>query len=206
MQRSRPAPVAAIARNRAITVHAERLPVPAQLIERRIYFMRGQKVMFDSDLADLYRVQTKALNRAVKRNPARFPDDFMFQLTVDETESLRYQFGTSNIHRGGRRYLPYAFTEHGVAMLSSVLNSERAVQMNIVIVRAFLKLREVLATHKDLARKIELLENTQEDHAGVLSIVVRDIQNLEKKMKRGFKNLRPTSRRKPPIGFIADKQ
>ena len=102
------------------------------MIERRIYLIRGQKVMIDSDLADLYRVETKLLNRAVQRNLGRFPEDFMFQLTADERESLRCQFGTSNNGRGGRRYLPYVFTEHGVVMLSSVLNSERAVQMNVL--------------------------------------------------------------------------
>jgi len=140
----------------------------------------------------------------VKRNSARFPADFMFQLTDDEAESLRCQNGTSNENRGGRRYLPYAFTEHGVAMLSSVLNSERAVQMNILIVRAFVKLREVLATHRELARKMERLEHTQKDHSAVLSIVVKDVQDLERKVKRGFKNLRIPTRRKPRIGFITE--
>ena len=162
--------------------------------------------MLDSDLAGLYRVQTKALNRAVKRNPARFPGDFMFQLTDGEAESLRCQNGTSNERRGGRRYLPYAFTEHGVAMLSSVLNSERAVQMNILIVRAFVQLREVAATHRDLARRMERLEHSQKDHAAVLSIVVKDVQDLEKKMKRGFRKLSAPSRRKPRIGFIAEQR
>src|SRR5690348_9652781 len=112
------------------------LPVPVEMIERRIYLIRGQKVMLDSDLAELYQVLTKNLNLAVRRNTNRFPTDFMFQLTKEEAESLRLQFATSNVGRGGRRYLPYAFTEHGVAMLSSVLNSERAVQMNILIIRA----------------------------------------------------------------------
>src|SRR5467141_1520665 len=140
-----------------------RLQVPAELIERRIYLTRGQKVMLDADLADLYQVLTKNLNKAVARNRDRFPEDFMFQLTAEEAESLRFQFGTSHEGRGGRRYLPYAFTELGVAMLSSVLNSARAVQMNILIMRAFVKLREVLASHQALARKIEKLEATQKD-------------------------------------------
>jgi len=160
--------------------------------------------MVDSDLAELYRVETKALNRAVKRNLTRFPADFMFQLNQAEANSLRCQIGTSNANRGGRRYRPYAFTEHGVAMLSSVLNSERAVQMNILIVRAFVNLREVLATHRDLARKMERLEHTQKDHAAVLSIVVKDVQDLEREMTRGFKSLRAPRRRKPRIGFIAE--
>lgn len=130
--------------------------VPAELIERKIYLIRGHKVMLDSDLADLYEVLTKNLNLAVRRNRERFPEDFMFQLTKEEAESLRLQFATSKTGRGGRRTLPYAFTEHGVAMLSSVLKSQRAVQMNILVVRAFIKLREVLASHKDLARKIAI--------------------------------------------------
>ena len=128
--------------------------------------------MLDSDLAELYHVPTNALNRAVRRNASRFPEDFMLQLTKEEFENLRVQSATSNLRRqigassyGGRRYLPYAFTELAVAMLSSVLNSDRAVQMNIVIMRAFVKLRELLASHKDLARKIEKMEATQRDHA-----------------------------------------
>lgn len=133
-----------------------RLPVPIEIIERRIYLVRGQKVILDSDLADLYQVRTKRLNEAVKRNSTRFPADFMFQLTKEENDflkaaNLRSQIATSNY--GGRRYRPYVFTELGVAMLSSVLNSERAVQMNIIVMRAFVKLRELMATHKDLARK-----------------------------------------------------
>jgi hypothetical protein len=204
MQHSLPAPTAAIAGNRRINNHAERLPEQAQLIGRRIYIFRGQKVMLDSDLAELYRVPTFRLNEAVKRNLQRFPEDFMFQLTKEEVDSLTSQIAMSK-GRGGRRTLPYAFTEHGVAMLSSVLNSERAVQMNILIVRSFVKLREVSATHRDLARKMELVERNQQDHAAVLSIVVQDIQHLEKKMKRGFKGLRTVSkRRKTRMGFIAE--
>ena len=127
--------------------------------------------MLDSDLAALYGVGTKTLNRAVRRNLGRFPEDFMFQLTLGELQSLRYQFGTSNedaslrsqivtskTGRGGRRYLPLAFTEQGVAMLSSVLRSQRAVQVNVAIMRAFVRLRQLLATHVDLARKLEELE------------------------------------------------
>lgn len=204
MQRLLPAPAAAIAGNRRMTAAAGRLPAPVELIGQRIYLLRGQKVMLDSDLAELYRVPTFRLNEAVKRNQERFPEDFMFQLLKEEAASLTSQIAMSNKGRGGRRTLPYAFTEHGVAMLSSVLNSERAVQMNILIVRAFVKLREVLATHRDLARKMERLEYTQKDHAAVLSILVKDIQDLEKKVVRGFKKLRAPSRRKPRIGFIAE--
>ena len=152
--------------------------VPVELIERRIYFIRGQKVMLDSDLAKLYQVQTKNLNKAVKRNPDRFPLDFMFNLTQREVKSLRFQIGTSKPGRGGRRNLPFVFTEHGVAMLSSVLKSKRAVQMNIAIVRAFIKLREVLATHKDLARKLENLERKYLQHDDELKVVFGAIRKL----------------------------
>jgi hypothetical protein len=133
--------------------------IPAALIARKIYFFRGTRVMLDSDLAQLYRVTTKNLNKAVKRNADRFPADFMFQLKPKETENLRFQAGTSSLAvHGGRRYRPYAFTEHGVAMLSSVLHSDRAVQVNIAIMRAFLQLRAMLATREDLRRKIIEME------------------------------------------------
>jgi hypothetical protein len=165
---------------------AGRLPVPAELIERRIYMIRGQKVMLDSDLADLYGVTTGNLNLAVRRNSERFPDDFMFQLTKEESQSLLLQIARAKSERGGRQTPPYAFTEHGVAMLSSVLRSQRAVQMNIVIIRAFVKLRELLATHKDLARRIEQIEAAQKEHAriqqqhgSILVSVIQDIQKLK---------------------------
>jgi hypothetical protein len=124
--------------------------IPVDAITHRIYVIRNQKVMLDSGLAELYQVPTKRLNEAVRRNRERFPADFMFQLTASETEFLRSQIATSNGGRGGRRSQPYVFTELGVAMLSSVLNSERAVQMNIVIMPTFVKLREVLVTNKNL--------------------------------------------------------
>ena len=158
----------------------ENLPVPVEIIERRIYLIRGQKVMLDSDLAELYQVETFNLNKAVKRNLDRFPQDFMFRLTKEEATSLTFQIGISKQGRGGRRYLPYAFTEHGVAMLSSVLNSQRAVQMNILIIRAFIKLRDMLATHKDLAARMEKLEATQKRHASVINILAEEIDNLKK--------------------------
>src|ERR1700733_10875400 len=139
------------------------------IFEQRLYLIRGCRVMIDGDLADLYEVPTKALNLAVRRNKKRFPGDFMFQLTYEEAESLRFQFETSSLKHGGSRYLPYVFTEHGVAMLSSVLKSDRAVEMGISIVRAFIKLREMLGTHKELAYKIEELERKQEIHGKNLS-------------------------------------
>lgn len=133
--------------------------LPIKDIESKIYLIRDQKVMLDSDLATLYSVTTFNLNKAVKRNIARFPADFMFQLTNQEVSALIFQIGISKIEgRGGRRTNPYAFTQEGVAMLSSVLRSERAVQVNVTIMRAFVKLREMVISHKDLTQKIKLLE------------------------------------------------
>ena len=160
--------------------------VPIESIERRILLIRGKKVMFDADLAELYQVSTKRLNEAVKRNSDRFPQDFMFQLTEEEAASLRSQFATSNT---GRRYLPYAFTEHGVAMLSSVLKSQRAVQMNILIIRAFVILREMLATHKDLAQKIEELERQQKENAHQLAAVYSVVKKLIAKPRKPRKSI-----------------
>lgn len=138
----------------------QQLPVTVEVIERRIYSVRGRKVMLDSELAELSEVQTKVFNQAVKRNLMRFPDDFMFRLNKEETDALRSQFVTLKPSGRGqhRKYLPYVFTEQGVAMLSSILNSERAIEVNIAIMRAFVKLREMLATHKELARKLEEME------------------------------------------------
>jgi ORF6N domain len=132
--------------------------LPAPLIESRIFLIRGHKVLLDADLALLYEVETKRLNEAVRRNRERFPEDFLFQLTAEETEALRSQIATSNEGRGGRRYYPYAFTEQGIAMLSSVLRSQRAIAVNIVIMRTFVKLRQLLATHEDLAHRLDQLE------------------------------------------------
>ena len=153
--------------------------VPIERVERKIYFIRGQKVILDFDLARLYEVETKVLLQAVKRNIGRFPDDFMFQLTESEFRGLRSQFVTSK-GRGGRRFLAYAFTEHGVAMLSSVLHSERAVQVNIAIIRTFVRIREFLSTHKDLARKLEELERKYESHDSQIKAVFEAIRELMK--------------------------
>lgn len=152
--------------------------IPVESIERKIYLIRGCKIILDKDLATLYQVPTKRLNEATKRNLERFPEDFMFQLNEDEIGSLRSQFATSNVGRGGRRYLPYAFTEHGVAMLSSVLTSRRAVALNILIVRAFVRLRQYLATHEDLARKLEDMERTQQEHGAHIHQIYDYIQKL----------------------------
>jgi hypothetical protein len=132
---------------------------PSEKIEKAIYLIRGEKVMLDHDLALLYGVETKVLNRAVKRNLQRFPLDFMFQLTPEEADVLRCQIGTSKKGRGGRRYLPYVFTEQGVAMLSTVLNSERAILVNIEIMRAFVKLRQILASNGEVSLRLDELES-----------------------------------------------
>jgi len=149
---------------------------PIPLIQSRIYLIRGQKVLLDSDLSALYEVETRTLNQAVRRNPGHFPEDFMFQLTPEEAESLRSQFvmsngmstealrlqnATSKPGRGGRRYQPYVFTEQGVAMLSSVLGSERAIQVNIAIMRTFVRMRHLLATHEELAQRLDEVERQQ---------------------------------------------
>ncbi|MBI4982977.1 MAG: ORF6N domain-containing protein [Candidatus Omnitrophica bacterium] len=131
-------------------------------IASKIFSIRGKRVMLDSDLAKLYRVTTKNLNKAVKRNIGRFPDDFMFKLNKKETESLRFQFGTSK--RGGRRYLPNVFTQEGVAMLSGILNSETAIKVNIQIMRAFVKLRKILSVNNELEKKLREIENRIEEH------------------------------------------
>jgi hypothetical protein len=147
-------------------------------IELLIHEFRGQKVILDSDLAMLYGVETKALNRAVKRNPERFPDDFMFQLTDEEFDSLRCQSGTSNIRRGGRRYLPYTFTEHGAFMAASVLNSPQAIEVGVFVVRAFVKLRQFILAHKELASKLDQLERKVGSHDEAIKQLVTAIRQL----------------------------
>ena len=153
--------------------------IPQERIASRIYFIRGKKVMFDHDLAKLYEVPTKSLNLAVKRNRARFPEDFMFQLTKHEAAySLRFQFETSNVGRGGRRYLPFVFTQEGVAMLSSVLRSLRAIQVNIAIVRTFVRLREILSTQKDLVDKLDKLEQKVGKHDREIQAIFDAIRRM----------------------------
>ena len=164
--------------------------IPQEIIERRIFLIKGQKAMLDSDLAELYGVETKYLTRQVRRNIKRFPDDFMFKLTKDEF--LRCQIVTSK--RGGRRYLPYAFTEQGVAMLSTVLNSERAIHVNIVIMRAFVKLREILSMHKELAHKLNELERKTEKHDIEIRSIFEAIRQL----------MSPLEKPKGKIGFHGD--
>ena len=164
------------------------VPILSEQVERNILLIRGHRVMLDTDLAKLYRVPTKAINQAVKRNTNRFPVDFMFQLTSEETTALRSQFVTSK-NRGGRQYRPYAFTEQGVAMLSSVLHSERAIQVNIAIMRTFVQLREMIGSNKGLARRLNELEKKYDSQFRVVFEAIRELMaEPESKVKRiGFK-------------------
>lgn len=150
------------------------LPIAVENIEKSIFLIRGQKVILDADLAGLYGVGTKTLNRAVNRNKERFPADFMFQLRKKEFDNLRYQFGTSS-YWGGRRYPPFAFTEQGVAMLSSVLKSQQAILVNISIMRAFVRLREMASAHKELAEKLSELEKKYDKQFLVVFEAIRQL-------------------------------
>lgn len=159
--------------------------IPMEVIEGKILLIRGRKVMLDRDLAELYGVETFNLNKAAKRNIDRFPSDFMFQLTSEEADSLRFQIGMSKTTgRGGRRYRPYVFTEQGVAMLSGVLNSKRAVQVNIAIMRAFVKLREMIASHKDLEKKLNELEKKFDGQFQIVFEAIRQLMVIEAKPKK----------------------
>jgi len=168
----------------------KRLVIPDEVVMNKIYLIRSQKVMLGMDLAELYGVETKQLKRAVRRNGIRFPDDFMFELNKEELEILRSQIGTSSW--GGVRYLPMAFTEQGVAMLSSVLNSERAVLVNIHIIRIFTRMREMLLTHKDILLKLEQVERKgmqQDDDIKLIFEYLKELLNprTEPSRKIGFK-------------------
>lgn len=147
-------------------------------VESRILFLRHQRVMLDADLAELYGVTVKRLNEQVTRNQERFPSDFMFQLNSEEHKSLRSQFATSKKGRGGRRYAPYAFTEHGALMAATVLNSQRAVQMSVFVVRAFVRLRELLATNRRLAGKLYELESRLDTHDSAILNLFTTIKKL----------------------------
>jgi len=151
--------------------------IPIERIAQRIRHLRSEKVLFDSDLAQLYGVTTGNLNKAVNRNRHRFPSDFMFQLTAEEAKRLIFQLGISK-SRGGRRHMPYAFTEQGVAMLSSVLNSERAVKVNIAIMRAFVNMRRMLETNRELARKFSELERRVGKHDEEIAAIIEAIRQL----------------------------
>jgi len=164
-------------------------PLPAERIESRIYLLRGHKVMLSPDLADLYEVEPRALVQAVKRNMERFPEDFMFQLSQEEFDSLKSQIVISS-WGGLRRATPYAFTEQGVAMLSSVLRSKRAVMVNVEIMRAFVRLRQMLVAHADLARKLAALEKKYDAQFKVVFDAIREL-------------MAPPAGRKRPIGFVS---
>ena len=166
------------------------LPILTEQVERNILLIRGHRVMLDSDLAILYGVPTKRLNEQVMRNKKRFPSDFMFQLTAEEVKRLRSQFATLKPGRGQhRKYRPYVFTEQGVAMLSSVLHSERAIQVNIAIMRAFVQLREMIGSNKGLARRLNELEKKYDSQFRVVFEAIRELMaEPEPKVKRiGFK-------------------
>ena len=171
--------------------HASQPLAPVH-VERKILSLRGERVMLDADLAVLYGVPTKQLVRAVQRNAARFPADFMFQLTEEEDDNLRCQFGTSRSGHGGRRTRPYVFTEQGVAMLSGVLHSRRAVVVNVEIMRAFVRLRSMLVGHADLARKLAALEKKYDAQFRVVFDAIREL-------------MEPPSTPRPPIGFNRDE-
>ena len=168
----------------------EKSVIPVERIGNIIIFIRGQKIILDRDLAQLYGVTTGNLNKAVKRNLDRFPQDFMFQLTQEEYKSLRFQFGI--LEKGQHaKYLPYAFTEQGVAMLSGILNSPRAIQVNIEIMRAFVRLRQMLLTHAELARKLEVMERKYDAQFKVVFEAIRELMKPPKlpvisKRKIGF--------------------
>jgi hypothetical protein len=160
--------------NLKLQIATSRSSIPAERVERRILSIRGQKVMLSTDIAELYQVAPKVLMQAVKRNLGRFPDDFMFQLKQEEFANLKSQIVTSS-WGGVRRATPYAFTEQGVAMLSSVLRSKRAVQVNIAIMRAFVKLREILASNRELARRLNEMEKKYDRHFKIVFDAIRDL-------------------------------
>ena len=152
------------------------LMIPDELVMNKIYMIRGQKVMLDRDLAELYCVETKQLKRQVKRNKDRFPEDFMFELSQEELNNLRSQIGTSSW--GGRRYKPYAFTEQGVSMLSGVLNSKIAIRVHIQIIRVFAKMRELLLTHKDILLQLEKIEKKLSGHDEDIQLIFQYLKQL----------------------------
>lgn len=167
--------------------------IPVESIGQQILLIRGAKVMLDSDMAELYGVTTKRLNEQAKRNLDRFPADFMFQLADDEHAALRSQIATSKTGRGGRRYAPYVFTEHGAIMAATILNSPKAIEMSVFVVRAFIRLREVLSTHKELAAKLEALERKIGGHDRAIAGLIDAIRQL----------MAAPTQSKRPIGFIA---
>jgi hypothetical protein len=171
--------------------------VPDEIVMNKIYLIRGQKVMLDNDLAELYEVETRRLNEQVKRNIDRFPEDFMFQLTKDEFEILKSQIATSSW--GGRRKRPFAFTEHGVLMLSSVLNSERSIKVNIQIMRIYNKVRHMLLTHKDVLLRLEKIEQKLSSHDDKIMLIFEYIKQLKQTEQEEleFKNSKQIGFKRP---------
>lgn len=177
--------------------------IPAERIESRIFLMRGEKVIFDHDLAELYGVELRSLVQTVKRNGERFPRDFMFQLTRQELVNLRSQSVISSSGHGGRRYEPYVFTEQGVAMLSGLLNSPRAIAVNVAIMRTFVRLRQLIASHADLARKLADLESKYDEQFKIVFDAIRELmspaapsRNREMGFHTRIAALRPTRTKK----------
>lgn len=170
--------------------------IPAGRIEQAIMLIRGERVILDADLATLYGVPTKRLNEQVRRNMERFPSDFMFQLTTKEYESLRSQFATSNTGRGGRRYMPYVFTEHGTIMAANVLNSPQAVSVSVYVVRAFVKIRQMLSAHKALANKLDELERKFKKHDKTIVALIEAVRQLMEP---------PPEPKKKPIGYLSER-
>ncbi len=171
--------------------------IPDEVVMTKIYEIRNQKVMLDYDLSELYGVETKVLKQAVRRNIKRFPKDFMFELTKEEFNNLRSQIVTSK--SGGTRYMPMAFTEHGVLMLSSILRSDRAIEMNIQIMRIFTKMKEVLLTHKDILLKMEQMEYLQERQGEDIEVIFKYLEKLLKKDKK-----KETQEKRKRIGYNRD--
>ncbi|MEJ0104405.1 MAG: ORF6N domain-containing protein [Bacteroidota bacterium] len=167
------------------------LMIPDERVMNKIYLIRGQKVMLDRDLSELYQVETKRLKEAVRRNIDRFPEDFMFEMTVEELENWRTQFASSNSEKMGLRYPPFCFTEQGVAMLSSILNSEIAIHVNIQIIRIFTKMRQVILEHKDILLQLEKIENKLTKHDEDIVLIFQYLKKL----------LDPPQIPRPKVGF-----
>ena len=175
--------------------------LPDGLIINKIYVIRGKKVMVDRDLAELYEVETRALNQAVRRNEKRFPEDFMFQMTAEEMQNWKSQIVISNAEKMGLRKPPLVFTEQGVAMLSSVLNSERAIMVNIAIIRVFTKMRELVEIHKEILQKLEQIESTEIEQDNKIMLIFEYLKQLEQAKQQELEQ-----KERPLIGFRTGKE
>jgi hypothetical protein len=175
--------------------------IPDEVIMNKIYLIRGKKVMLDLDLANLYEVNTKQLKRSVKRNLSRFPEDFMFELTKEELANWRYQFGTSKSEIMGLRIQPFAFTEHGVIMLASILNSERAIKVNVQIIRIFIRMREILESHKEILSKLEKFEHRMDEHDNQILLIFEYLKQFEQNKQKEYEQ-----KNRPRIGFQTSKE